>query len=799
MPNKYTQENREAAVKIDGLAEDNLLLKSMVGMDKVGQPFNYIVEMLKNPGAEVKISSLVGKKLTITLNSMKGGPDRYFHGYIADIRSGGATNRSMESYHASVVPWFWFLKKSSKCRIFKGLTVNQILETVFKSFKFASGCYELKDLSEHPAMEHCVQYQETDFAFASRLMEEFGISYYFEHEKSKHKMVLLDSLGKRPAAPACGFKEMNYSVARKSEKTNVITRLESRHQVVSDKFAQLDYNFGNKDKLPTILTYEQAGEGDAQGDFTKGSFEQSVYDGIFIDDGVSEPEVKANIKEFKDLAKVRLGALQAEQKLMYVESDCRGLHAGYEFKLKEYDIDPTLNNKEYYVLSVRHQIELGEYGSGSYHVNKRYTCTITVIPKETEYHPPLLTPKARIYGPQTAVVVGDDDKKEKQIYTDKFGRIKVMFHWDRKDDRDETDKNSDKKAEVDKNPQNLSCWVRISQGWAGNKWGSFFLPRVGQEVIVEFLDGDPDRPIVTGSVYNGKMLTPYHLPDNDTVSTIKSNSVGDDGKKAKEANYNEIRFEDREKSEQIYIHAAKAMDTEIIGDRRETVGGNSHLVIGDGDKKNSVDKTIGNRVVDINAGHDVLTLDKGDSVVNLKEGNQHLMVGKDQNITVSGNQLISTGNLYLGTGGEIHIKSTKGAYLDEASEIHIKSAKGCYLDDGATIHIKSGSKGTFVTSTGDVHIKGANVVVAATTKLQLAAGGSFVNLSASGVEIKGTKVDINGGGSAGSATAATAATAASEGGPGEAPAPEVQKRLETKERVEDKKVKKDKINPGKLD
>ena len=749
MPGKYTQKDREASVKISGLSSDSLLLKSMVGMDKVGQPYNYMVEMLKNPGStDVKISSLIGKKLCITLQPMPKSKYRYFHGYIADVRYGGAAGRRMESYYASVVPWFWFLKKSSKCRIFKGLTVNQILETIFKSVSFASGCYELKDLSDHPAMEHCVQYQETDFAFASRLMEEFGISYYFEHKKTQHKMVLLDSSGKRPEAPECGYKEMYYTVARKTDedRPNVITRWEHRNQIVSDKFAQTDHNYGDKKKFPTILTYEQEGKGDGQGDFTKGSFEQYVHDGIFIDDGVSEPDTESNIKEFEDLAKVRLGALQAEQELMYAESDCRGLHSGYEFKLKEYTVDTDLNDKDYYVLSVRHQIELGEYGTGTYQLSKPYTCTITAIPKETEYYPPRLIPKARIYGPQTAVVVVDDDKKEKQIYTDKFGRIKVMFLWDRQDDRDEIDENSDKKTEVKTKPENLSCWVRVSQGWAGNKWGSFFLPRVGQEVIVEFLDGDPDRPIVTGCVYNGCNWTPYKLDDHSTISSIKSKNIDSKGKETtKDHNYNEIRFEDDEDTAQIFIHAAKSMDKQVLGDHREYVGCNMQLTI-DGDDKGSRkdeikdksdDKKVGHRDVVISKGNDQLTLGEGNLIQQVLKGGHLIQVKKNQSVYVEGNQnIIVSGNIAIHSLAEIHIKAAKNIVVESEESISFKAGKDIILGAEGGIHLNSKDK---------VLCEGAKEVSLTGNKGTVNVAGDVGIAGKSNVVIKGTKVDINGG------------------------------------------------------
>ena len=737
---EYDPDNYVASIEIDSLSKGILLLKSMVGVDKISQPFSYMVDMVKNPGPDkvVDISSLVGKKAVIKLDpELDSGKDRYFHGYITEIRYTGISGPGLESFSALIVPWFWFLKKSSKCQIFKGLTVNQILETIFKSFKFASGCYELKDLSDHPPLEHCVQYQETDFAFASRLMEEFGISYYFEHEKSKHKMILLDSSGKRPKAPSCGFSELYYNELHSSSKPNTVSRWENQHQVVTDKFVQLDYNFAGKDKFPTILTYEQEGKGDAQGDFTKGSFERYIHEGIFIDDGVSDPHVKSNIKEFDDLAKVRINALQAEKDIIYTQSDCRGVHAGYEFKLKDYTADPEQNNKEYYVTSVNHQIRVGDYGSGGSYGGKRYVCTFTSIPKDVEYHPIRVTPKSRIYGPQTAIVVGDDDKKEKQIYTDKHGRVKIMFHWDRESDRSEIDENSEKKAEVDKNPQNLSCWVRVAQGWAGNKWGSFFLPRVGQEVVVEFLDGDPDRPIVTGSVYNGKNLVPYKLPDHKTMSSIKSENVGTDGKKAKKASFNEIRFEDEEESEQLFIHAAKAMDTQVLGDHREYVGCNMQLTIdGNSDNKEKSDDTaIGNRDVLIKEGNDQLTLAKGNLIQKL--GGGHLLeITEHGSINIGGALNIQVkGKIVISSADAIHVKSDKSIVTEAKESISFKAGKDITLDAKGAINLNSGDEILGKGSSG-IGLTGGKSTIDISSDVGIKGGSK--------VAIKGSKVDING-------------------------------------------------------
>ena len=743
---EYKSKNYQASITIDSLTKDVLLFQSMIGTDELSKPYVYKVEMVRNPGQTIDISKLVGKKACITLKGRHNkGSDRYFHGYVANISYSGASGRSLETFHALVVPWFWFLKKSSKCRIFKGLRVDQVLSAIFKSAKFATGHYkiDLENKTRLPPLEHCVQYQESDFAFASRLMEEFGISYYFTHKKSKHQMVLFNAPGKRPKPPNSDFKKMKYSEARASEDDDAITRWQSKYQVVTDSFTQTDYNFANVKGFPAIITSGQKSAED-QGGLKKDSFEQYIHDGIFIDDGVSQPDNEKNIKEFEDLAKVRLGALQHGRELIYFETDCRGVHSGCEFKLEEHEANARHNNQKFFILSVNHRIELGDYGAGSRDAGKKYTCTATAIPSDVDYYPPRLTPKARIFGPQTAVVVGDDKKKEKLVYTDSLGRVKVKFHWDRLDDRDEIDENADKKAKVEDSPQNQSCWVRVSQGWAGNGWGSFFLPRVGQEVIVEFLDGDPDRPIIKGALYNGTKLTPYKLKDknqkkcHDTMSVIKSETVGKDGKAAKDDKItnNIIRFQDKEEEEQIFIQAGRSMDKQVLGDHREYVGCNLQITI-DGDSKNkdkSDDDSIGHRDVVIKEGNDQLSVKE--SLIQVVGGGCLLDIKNHASINVGGFVGIQvTDKIVIESDDSIDIKSGGSIVVEAKESISFKAGEDMTLDAGGAINLKSddeilmagksgvGLKGgsSTIELSSDAGIEGGSVVMGSAVEIMMGA------------------------------------------------------------------------------
>lgn len=739
----FEQTNRVASVRIAGKGANDLLLNAMNGVDKIGEPFKYTVEMLKNYKADIDLEDLVGKKLAITLK-VTSQKKRFFHGYIADIRYGGMSAYGLESYYALVVPWIYFLKKSSRCRIFRNKSVKDILTTVFKSEDPVFEDFEIGDLPNEPKLEHCVQYQETDFAFVHRLMQEHGISYYFKHYQNKHMMVLLDDSGNRPKPSEETGKdaasELYFLGANATQDLDTISKWERHRRLVTDAFSQTDLNFADEDKFPSVLSSESKGS-KKQGDFKAGSFEHYSYEAAF-DEGISAPEDLETSKlteTANKVAKVRLGAYEAEKDVIYAQSDCRRVLVGYEFKLTGYDADKSQDDKEYYVTSVNHQVKIGGYGNRQVQIEKRYTCSFTAIPKETEYYPLQTIPKARIYGPQTATVINDEKQKKGQlIYTDKHGRIKVRFHWDRASDREKIDKVSEVgKDDVEKDMKNLSCWVRVAQGWAGNKWGSFFLPRVGQEVIVEFLDGDPDRPIVTGSVYNGKNLTPYKLPDHRTISTIKSENIKGDGKKAEEQNFNEIRFEDKEEAEQIFIHAAKAMDTQVIGDHRTYVGNNMQITI-DGDdeqdriKDKSDDDSIGNRDVIIKKGNDQLTLGEG-NLIQIIGGSQLLDVKKQLSVTIAASANLSVGDkIVISSGSDIHIKGTNLVF--EADESVSFKAKDIIFDASNSVN----------TTAKEIVSKGSSGVEMDGGGGSIVAAGNVGISGSSNVVIKGSKVDING-------------------------------------------------------
>lgn len=722
----YTQDNRAAAVTTP-LGKDKLLLKSMIGDEAISEPFNYIIEMLSEDG-DLKFESLIGEKVTICLNHVEGGKQRFFNGIVADLRQSEPLS-GLHCYQAQVVPWFWLLKKSSNCRIFRNETIPDILtEKVFKPLGF-SGDYELRVSGSYPMLEHCVQYKETDFAFASRLMEEVGIYYYFTHKDGKHTMVLADSKAAHDPCPDFGtikyIGQINHALA-----PNEIIRWQQRKQVVSGAFELTDFNFSKpKEKL---IPEKKDEKKHSQADFA-----QVSYEGEYIEDGGKAP---ASATKFTDLAKIRLAALQAEHAVSYADSDCRGLQVGHTFELT--DCFRSDQNGDYLITSMSHQIELDDYVSGGNQgTNKEYTCTLSAIPDKVDYRPARVTPKSRVAGPQTAIVVGKDGE---EIHTDEFGRVKIQFHWDRDKDRDKIKDTDGKK------PENRSCWVRVSQNWAGKKWGALFLPRIGQEVIVDFLEGDPDRPIITGRVYNGDAMPPYELPAHKTISTIKSNSSkGGQG-------FNELRFEDKKDGEQIFLHAEKDIDTRVLNDHREAILGNMDVRVGEGKKGKS---DVGNRTTWVQLNDRLMVLK--DRFESIKE-NHHETTGKDNFQKTVGSQ-----HLAIGKDCNIEVEGKISRYAE--GDIQEHSGGHYAMDAYSTVHIKAGSK----------------IIIEGGSQISLKVGGNFIDIGPSGISIKGTMVKINSGGAAGSGggSSPTAPTAP------KAPEPEAVKAKEAEKSIDDQPIK----------
>ena len=676
-----TQANRIAAVGTP-LGDDVLLLAGLHGTEELGRPFQYDLDLLSED-ASIDFDQIVGHNISVRYE-LPDQTTRYFNGFVSRFVQTSADGRTA-SYQATMVPWLWFLTRTGDCRIFQNKTVPDIVKAVCAAHGF-------NDIDEslsgtYGAWDYCVQYRETDFNFVSRLLEQEGIYYYFKHTDGQHTMVLCDS----PAAhsPADGFESVAYRAPSGDVTIGYVTAWSLAHQVEPATYALTDYDF-TKPKA-SLMAKSQVARGDA-------------YAAAEVYDYPGEYKVVADGEEY---AKVRIQELQARYEVASASTDQSGLLAGHTFTLTDHPRDDQ--NRQYLITSATCQITGDEFDSaaggsdGGRSEGPSYACHFTAVDAQTPYRPARVTPKPTVAGPQTAVVVGPAGQ---EIYTDPYARVKVQFMWDRLGQADE----------------NSSCWIRVAQVWAGRNWGGIYNPRVGQEVIVDFLEGDPDQPIITGRVYNGVEKPPYPLPDRQTMSTIKSNSSPGGG------GFNELRFEDKKGSEQIFVHGEKNQDVRIKNDSLEWVGNDRHLVV----VTDQLEHVQG-------AKH--LTVD-GDRNTKIG-GDDNLTIGGDQTAKVTGHRHLSVqgdrAQLFSGDDsrevkGNLNEKVGKTVSMNAGTDLQQKVGQNFAVDAGMTVHIKAGM----------------SLVIEAGVELTIKAGSNFINIGPAGVAIQGTLVMINSGGAAGS-------------------------------------------------
>ena len=522
--------NDEHPIKLaTPLGDDVLKLASMTGHEQMGRLFEYDLRLISDRH-DISFDEIVGQTITVKVD-VGESDTRYFNGVVARFVQSSGMDGEFYSYEATVLPWLWMLTRTSNCRIFQNMSVPDIIKQVFSEKGFTDVEDELA--GSYPEQEYCVQYRETDYHFVQRLMEEEGIYYYFEHTDNKHTMVLADARSAHGPIPCDGILEFHLPSEAETMSGNNIWNWVVEKQIEPGKFVYRDFDF----KLPRKdleSRKEQTREHNAS------DYEIFDYPGEYTE-----------LTEGDRYTQTRLEEYQAQHEILRGNTDAGVVATGHTFELKEHPRDDQ--NREYLIIATRIHLANSSYTTGA-DGGAVYTNQITAIDANTPFRLERVTHKQLITGPQTAMVVG---KEGEEIWTDEHGRVKVKFHWDRYSSADE----------------NSSCWIRVSQSWAGNKWGSIMLPRIGQEVIVEFLEGDPDRPIITGRVYNGISKPPYELPKNATMSTRKSLSSKDGG------GFNEIRFEDKKGKEQLFMHAERRHDLRVGGSSYQTVGYDRHEIV----------------------------------------------------------------------------------------------------------------------------------------------------------------------------------------------------------------------------
>lgn len=642
------------------------------GTEGMSSQFEFHVKLACENQA-LDFSDVIGKPALLTL--LSDLVPRFVHGLVSRFEQVNELNR-YAIYHAVLVPQVWRLRHRHDCRIFQDLKTQDILKKVLESAGIASDHFRFALSNSYEPRNYCVQYRESDWAFMSRLMEEDGIFYFFEHQADKHVLVMGD------APSACGpivgletlpFRRPSGMVVEEDH----VHRFRFAEEIQPGTVSLRDFNFKKPD-----LSMQAQDKNEVDGDL-----EVYDYPGEYQDPG------QGSSAKGKTLSKLRLEEWQAARKQGHGESDCERLCPGYLFTLSEHSRADY--NARYLLTSV------GHYGHQSHVLDEEspggdlsYSNNFTCIAEKTPFRPPRTTPRPQVRGVQTAVVVGP---KGEEIYTDEFGRVKVQFHWDREGKRDERS----------------SCWIRVSQVWAGETWGGMFIPRIGQEVIVDFIEGDPDRPIITGRVYNGANQVPYPLPDEKTKSTLKSNtSLGGNG-------YNELRYEDKKGKEQIFMHAQRNMDVHVKNDSLENILHDRHQTI-------------------------------GSQLKNGKVGDQNEMVYRDKNLKVhrhsqdhiGGDMKLLVGGIDNGEGNvDIVIKGVRKEFVHKDSHLHVTGTFKQLINGHLQIHTNSMHR---LEADAEIHQKSQVIIIEGTSGIILRVNdNNFIKITQGGIMIQGNVTHIN--------------------------------------------------------
>jgi type VI secretion system secreted protein VgrG len=722
------------------LGDDVLLFHRMHAQEELSRSSEFHLELLTESSTVIKLDDILGKNVTVKV-MLQDQSIRHFNGFVTRFAAGGRLGRYLR-FTAIVSPWAWFMTRTSDCRIFQDMTVREILEEVFADHPMADFKFELTESYEK--LNYCVQYRETDFDFISRLTEHEGIYYYYRHIDGAHTMVFTDSVDKHEPFP--NYDEIKFIQPHQLIRPDVehISKWEFFREVQPGVFSLDDYDF----ERPAVdLRLNRP----VPRNYKPSDYEWFDYPGLFT-----------KKKHGEQLAQVRGEEFGSQFERASGVTNARGISVGSIFKLDGFTRDDQ--NVKHLVLSSTHDLEYSDYEAMPDQGGSDYRCTFVAMTTAQQFRPRRLTPKPFVQGPQTAVVVGPGGE---EIYTDKYGRVKVQFHWDSRGKKDEES----------------SCWIRVSSPWAGKGWGSVATPRIGQEVIVDFLEGDPDQPIITGRVYNADNQPPFGFPAGAVISGFKSDTHKGSG-------FNEMSMDDTAGKERVFIHAQYNQDIEVehdethwVGndrkkqidhdettlvkhDRTETVDNNETITV-HGNRTEQVDKnesiTIdGNRNIVVNKSEDAMVMLQRMHTVGINEtitvgaaqevtvgamqaitvggaqtttvgGAQTDSVGGARSVTVGGNQSTSVGkNLSMTVAKDESWKVAGARETNVGKDDELKVAKKLMVNAGDSMQLVSGDASITLKKDGTIVIKGKDITIEGSGKINVKASKDVV--------IKGSKI-----------------------------------------------------------
>ena len=653
-----------------------LLLETLSGSEALGEPYAFQLGLLsRNPN--IAPDEVLGKPLAVGIK-LDGGESRYFHGIVTDFAKSGTT-RLHTRYAARLNPSLSEFNRTCDCRVFNDAAQDAV--SIVTAVLAERGLTDIESgsIKDHVyrAREYCVQYRESDLGFVQRLLEEEGIYYYFRHEEAKHTMVLADSIGGHETAE--GYETVPYTPEERQAAgaEEHFWGMRVRKALYPGRQTVLS-GYDPSEIRPGQLRF---GETSSDEPAPGSQFEYYDYPG-----GLFDPE------EASREATMRMEAGCVDNTVIEVEGNTMGLGVGGLVTLRPsfdggevvfpfWDAEGFAN--QYLIVGASYSISIDQYESGTVAGrDEPFKATYRLLDSHTQFRPRRTAKKPRMGGPQTALVVGAAGE---EIWTDKLGRVRVQFDWDRLGGRNEKS----------------TCWVRIAEMWADARWGAMHLPRIGQEVLVRFLDGDPDRPIVAGALYSADNLPPYELPANQTQSGIKSRS----SKGGTASNFNEIRFEDKKGAEELHVQAEKDMSTQVLHCQTLQVGVNRSIVVGK-DEDNLV------------KGNRELTVDVNDSVV----------IGGNHDKTVTGTVFqVYAGNHSRKVDGDQELVEEKNKNEQVKQAHKLTTDKKFQLVQDAT----------------SMTFKGTNVTLNSGGEITILAGGAMVSVEKTGMTTFESPTGIN--------------------------------------------------------
>jgi len=635
----------------------------LTGQEELGRPFLYNVSV-SSTTLKADLTSLLGSSMTVSITKADKKSKRYFNGLVTRACFDGLVSGTYR-YRFELRPFIWLLSQVQDCKIFQNMAPFDIIKKVLSDNGFSSFSDKRQASAGSTTLEYCVQYNETSLDFVTRLMEVYGLYYYFTHKDGEHTLVFADDPNSHSSigdALPYAYKQTEYRstdphiwgwVSDQNLQAGTATFRDYNFTTPSADLTAKSQNPGSHSKHNTLEVYEYPGPYGTSGDGTK-------------------------------IANVRAQRFAVDRQAYQAISNSRELYVGCKFKMSQFA--ETAQNQEYMVTSAAYTVDAAESTQTTQgELADTFRCELRAIVGTTHFRLDCDTRWPVMRGPQTALVVGESGE---EITTDKYGRIKVQFYWDR----------------LGQKNQDSSCWIRVAQTWAGAQWGGMFIPRQGQEVIVEFLDGNPDRPIVTGCVYNATNMAPYGLPDNKTRSTVKTNSTTGGG------GFNELRFEDKKGSEEVFFQAQKDYNKVVL---------NNETVKITQDTTTTVDK--GNRSITLNQGDNSFTVSQGKNTVTVNKDFSTTVQTGNHSLTVSqGNnsETISAGNYTINVNA--------GSYT-------LKTGQAITIQSGQSITLKVALSSIVIDSTG-VTVKGPKLALTANAELE-ADGGGMMTLKAGMINI----------------------------------------------------------------